>query len=134
MKLLKIWQILEIGALLLLIPGMFGFSIILTGDDSRNTVFHNYMIFGLPFLVLMLVLKIVSTAAFFRHRRWAVRYNFIESAGLFILSVVVIILFVVSAVTGGRFPLSMLIAPVMISLLLWFITKGYGTALKSREY
>lgn len=134
MKLLKIWQILEIGALLLLIPGMFGFSIILTGDNPRNTVFHNYMIFVLPLLVLMLVLKIVSTVAFFRHRRWAVRYNFIESAGLFILSVVDVILIVVSAVTGGRFLLSMLIAPVMISLFFWFITKRYGTVLKSREY
>ncbi len=134
MKLLKIWQILEIGTLLLLIPGTFGFSILLTGDDSRNTVLHNYMIFVLPLLVLLLVLKIVSTAAFFRHRRWALRCNFIESAGLFILSIVGIILTVISALTGGMFSVSMLIVPVMFSLLLWFITKKYSTALRSREY
>ena len=132
---LKTWQIIELVLLFLLIPGTFGLSIILNGDDSRNKVFHAYMMFVLPSLVFLLLLKIVVTIAFFKRKKWALSFNYIESIVLMVFFAAQIILIIVGSFAVEKLSLfqsiSSLIFPVLFVWLFWSLAKKYKKIIKA---
>ncbi len=85
-SLLLFWQITELFGLLLFIPIFFMFSVMITGDSDK--LFKTLMTYGLPSLLIFIVLKIIVLITMYKRKRWSLVFNLIQNL---ILSAIVII-------------------------------------------
>ncbi len=135
--LLKVWQIIELVLLFFLIPGTYGLAVLFTGDG--NTVINFYKTYIFPFLIILFIVKIIVTGAFFKNRKWALYYNYIESIFLLFLSGVQIPVYIIAGLCTDKFSLFSIrgvlsfFPPVFLTVLFWFLTKKYDK-IKNERY
>ncbi len=135
--LFKTWQIIELVLLFFLIPGTYGLAILFTGDG--DTVYNFYKTYIFPLLIILFIVKIIVTIAFFKNKKWAFYYNYIESILLLVFSGLQIPVYIIAGIFTNKFSLFSLqgilglFYPVLLTLLFWFLTKKYYK-IKNPEY
>lgn len=114
---LKVWQVIELLGLVFLIPLIFIFGILFTGDSY--SVFNYVKSYIIPPLAVLLLVKIIVFIAFLKYKRWAIYFNIIQNI---ILALIFITLTILTIYTGA-FSIFQVIFIILYILLTWFYYK-----------
>ncbi|MCF6182306.1 hypothetical protein [Lutibacter sp.] len=131
LKFLKVFQIVGLG-LLFIIAAYFVVSF-LTPKKVVET--SEYGVYYAIFSLLIFILHLIVTIAFFKKKQWALNFKYIES---YILLIVVFLIFISAIITEGlSFSKSFLLIVIIFTLLMLFfgyLIKSYKKLKKSKSF
>lgn len=131
-KVLKAFQIVGLG-LLFIIAFYFVVSFLTPKEMVKTS--HQYGIYYAVISSLIFILHLIVTIAFFKNKKWALNFKYIES---YILLIVIFLIFISAIITEGlSFSTSFLSIVVLFALLILifgYLIKSYKKLKKSKSF